>query len=668
MKLTSLLLLLFTFLTFSYGKEYKLIQSDTTKSLHNYGLFFHLGKNYYKPKFQDLDEVASCCPEFQSGEGMGINFGGIYEYEFSKIVSFGSRLGYYALNGELSALQSQLVNIDGKSVKGLFVHQLSTDLSYLSLEPLANFNLLNNFSVHTGFVAGFYSILSNYEHFEKIIEPSAGTFENGKRTRLVNDGILEKTSDFVFAFSLGISYKFPLDKKNAFTGNLELFFNPYLTDLYETRYWKADVLRLGLAVKYNPVEIIDLYEEIPEIIPDKIVKIEKTYHIEADILAKATDKFNREYDVEEVLVEQNLSNDFRPLLPYIFFAENNYTLDDKYSKLTTIETEKFNLAQIKKLSVIETYYHLLNIVGFRMKMFPDSKIILEGSNDGNNEKNNIELSENRAITVRNYLENVWDIERKRMTIKYRNLPSNYSNTDHSDGNEENRRVEIIPDNWNIIAPIEINDTLTTITPSIIHYYPSIKSDTTIKDGTISIESSKKKRINYSEFQNKNFYVWKPDLTDFVSSPEHIFYKIDAENIIGQNANSDKKKMKVIYKTISKKIRNIENGKFVDRYMLVYFQFDKFRLSEVNSNIIRMIKEKLDDDSEIFVTGYTDRTGTEEHNLRLSTERASTVSEFFINNNVKYEGFGIDLNTFNNDTPEGRFYSRRVDIRIETPMK
>ncbi len=653
---------------FLFGSEQILSYSDTSYSNHNYGLFFHIGLNIHKPLFKDLDEVFSCCPEFNQGDGLSINFGAIYEYNLNQRFSIGSRLGYYSLMGELTALENKLLNDNGLAVNGHFEHHLKTDLSYIEFEPMLNINLLNNISIHTGFLAGFLKIFSNYNHYELIIKPNTGTYENGSRTRLVNNGTLEKTTNYVFALSLAMSYKFQLNQKKTINGNIELFYNPYLTHLYETRNWKVDVLRFGIAIKYNPVEIIDNYRIIPEIITDVIVKKEVSKSIKADIFAKATDEYGNEFNAEKVKVIHNLADEFRPLLPYIFFDENSYQLNEKYQRLTSEETENFDLNKLKDSSIIGTYYHILNIIGFRMNNIADSKIIIAGANDGLNEKNIANLSENRAITIRNYLENVWNINRNRITIKAVNLPNNPSNSDHSDGNEENRRVEFIPENWTIIAPVEINDTTINITPDLIKFYPIIKSDTTIIDANIHFESSNNYNISYSNFNNKEYFQWKPNLEDFANFPSTINYEINAENQIGQTSNSEQKQLDVIYSSISKNLRNIENGKYVDRYSLVYFQFDKSRLSVVNDNIIRLIQKRLEPDSEIFVVGFTDRTGTGNYNSGLSSQRAKTVSEYFKNNIVQFYGSGIDIQTFDNNTPEGRFYSRRVEIRVETPIK
>jgi len=75
--------------------------------------------------------------------------------------------------------------------------------------------------------------------------------------------------------------------------------------------------------------------------------------------------------------------------------------------------------------------------------------------------------------------------------------------------------------------------------------------------------------------------------------------------------------------------------------------------------------------EVNVSGHTDNTGSENHNLNLSTLRAEIVSEYLVSKGVPYkkviyEGFGSSRPVAGNDTPEGRGKNRRVEILIQNP--
>lgn len=74
------------------------------------------------------------------------------------------------------------------------------------------------------------------------------------------------------------------------------------------------------------------------------------------------------------------------------------------------------------------------------------------------------------------------------------------------------------------------------------------------------------------------------------------------------------------------------------------------------------------DMKLSIEGHTDSTGSEEFNLRLSTERARTVYEFLISQGVsperlKYQGFGSSQPVAPNDTEANRAKNRRVEVIV-----
>ena len=75
--------------------------------------------------------------------------------------------------------------------------------------------------------------------------------------------------------------------------------------------------------------------------------------------------------------------------------------------------------------------------------------------------------------------------------------------------------------------------------------------------------------------------------------------------------------------------------------------------------------------EVEVTGHTDNTGAESHNVVLSTRRAEGVADYLVNHGaifdqVSFEGFGSSRPITGNETPQGRSRNRRVEIRLHDP--
>lgn len=74
------------------------------------------------------------------------------------------------------------------------------------------------------------------------------------------------------------------------------------------------------------------------------------------------------------------------------------------------------------------------------------------------------------------------------------------------------------------------------------------------------------------------------------------------------------------------------------------------------------------DTNINIFGYTDSTGTVEHNLKLSEQRAASVKSYLVGKGIKSSrftttGMGIADPVATNETAEGRTQNRRVEFGI-----
>lgn len=73
--------------------------------------------------------------------------------------------------------------------------------------------------------------------------------------------------------------------------------------------------------------------------------------------------------------------------------------------------------------------------------------------------------------------------------------------------------------------------------------------------------------------------------------------------------------------------------------------------------------------QVSVSGHTDSTGTERHNVGLSTRRAQVVTEYMVRKGVDlgritFEGFGSSRPLAPNRTETGRKKNRRVEILLK----
>lgn len=106
---------------------------------------------------------------------------------------------------------------------------------------------------------------------------------------------------------------------------------------------------------------------------------------------------------------------------------------------------------------------------------------------------------------------------------------------------------------------------------------------------------------------------------------------------------------------------------IENYRLITFEFDRPELKQASLKIVEMIKRSIKQNSEVDITGYTDRLGDDVHNSELSIKRANATSKALNTPINKVTGAGETLTLYPNDLPEGRFYCRTVEVQVKTPI-
>jgi outer membrane protein OmpA-like peptidoglycan-associated protein len=103
---------------------------------------------------------------------------------------------------------------------------------------------------------------------------------------------------------------------------------------------------------------------------------------------------------------------------------------------------------------------------------------------------------------------------------------------------------------------------------------------------------------------------------------------------------------------------------------ILFDVDKADLKDESKTELAELATILNkyEDTNILLVGYTDSTGSDEHNLELSRARAHSVSDYLAVQNVDparftVQGLGKEHPVASNDTPEGRAENRRVEVAI-----
>jgi outer membrane protein OmpA-like peptidoglycan-associated protein len=103
---------------------------------------------------------------------------------------------------------------------------------------------------------------------------------------------------------------------------------------------------------------------------------------------------------------------------------------------------------------------------------------------------------------------------------------------------------------------------------------------------------------------------------------------------------------------------------------IFYEVDSWQLKKESAAELNKLCNLLKENKElkIEIGGYTDATGSNEHNLSLSEKRALSVVDFLISNGVsserlQYKGFGNASPVGDNVTSEGRKLNRRTEVQI-----
>jgi outer membrane protein OmpA-like peptidoglycan-associated protein len=676
-----IILLVILFPLFAFSSE----EIDTTALLEEYrlrpkfGLYSHYNLNYHFTDFSGLGNT-NCCPGFDYGSGYSFSLGALAEMplekyfktSFSKKSEISLRFGYSGYDGELLRTETEDIIVDGVSRLGEFTHLFNFNYGTIGIEPALIYKVMPDLRLY----GGFRLALNTYNHYyqiERITDPpDRGTFVNGFTTRNEDDGEIQNVQQFQYALIFGAGYEFPLNTRGSLFIQPESFYTLNLSPIIKDNSWLTHNIRFGVSLKYKqplpppPKPDPPLSPPLPGVpfpseLPDAFVDINA---VQVDSTGKRNDNFN-------IKVEDFVSLNMRPLLNYVFFDDSSSVLPPRYNMLSKSQTSDFNLDNLQGLDALETYYHVLNIIGMRMRMMPDTKVNLIGNNSNSGaEKGNIELSKDRAESVKNYLVNIWEIKPERISVTARNLPKQPTRQDEPEGVEENRRVEIIPDDWKLVESVVTTDTMRVVSNSKIEFIPEMNSSVGIKNWNFKANLK-----NSTVFEKRGYeppekkYQW--EITNKSKLPlesGNIEYQLFATDSLGQTFNSKLKNIPVEQLTVDRKrLERIDDKEF-EYYSLILFDFGTTNLGSQHRSVVDIVKNRISEKAKVYIYGYSDRLGDEEINERISNQRARSVARRMNIPGAVVEGKGESELLYNNDLPEGRFYCRTVQIIIETPVE
>jgi len=684
-----------------------------------YGIVGGYNSNQHKADFRALPGVPNCCPLFHDGSGNGLAFGLLYELPLQNSLLFGARIDYSTESGTLKEQEPIRVMVNGIGQDGAFEHTVDATIATLGIEPYLSYHLFGGLFVSAGVRTSLFAN-AKYDQKEEIVQPaSTGTFldSNGNdshsRIRNANSGDIPQATSLFFQAIGGLQYELPMNAKHTLLLVPGVSYAFALNDIVSGITWKPNTIRAELAIKYSPIDELPikiLYDTVYE--RDTITKTDRSFaqrtvslqgkdqflnvinapgtrteqtvwkehylqqipdphDITAQLSVAGLDDNNNEEPIATLRIEEFLSTNAHPLLGYIFFDEGKGTLASRYVAISSSDASSYKLQNLFSLDALGIHHNVLNIIGYRMQQYPTAKLTLTGCNSNENvEANNTALSEERTKTIRDYFINVWKIDPSRLITNARNLPEKPSNPRSVDGQQENRRVEIASDVPEVLDVFLANDTIRTPNPPQLRFKLNTASSIGVADWTLNVLQGSRLLKQYKgSGQAPSVIDWdlannQSNIPRF-SEPVRIF--LETHNSKGDLAvDSSILPTQVI--TVEQKKARKKGDVVIDRYNLVLFDFGKADITAAHKRIISLVNKRIKPESSINIDGYTDRSGSAAGNAKLATNRAQSTADAMGRNDAVVKGIGEARLLYPNDTPEGRFYCRTVQITVKTPVK
>ncbi len=682
--------------------------SDTIPAVRaRYGVYGHYIQNRHIASFRQLPGVSYYNPLFGDETGDSYGFGILYEIPFPgrEKLYMQLRLGYALQKGDFTVSDITQVEFENTIYDAIVEYNLETQIGELLLEPLIRYDLYKGVSLLGGFNMGYVSS-SDFNRYEQLNEAENITFRDGSKERFRQSGEIQELSKFRAGLIIGAAYDISFDKMNSFILSPEVSYNHSLTEQSELIDWKTHIFRAGISLKYSPVpviqvekfkqkEIIDTVkietEEIAEnrflrgqirteidtietdeekIITEYFMRTDTVYSkIEKPLIVYTTDVSAVDVNgnpVDRIKIEEFRSTQMHPLLNYIFFDENQTELPERYIRISEYETDDFDEQNLFGLSTMEVYYNLLNIIGSRMKKYPDAGLTLTAVNDGSGVKGGI--TGQRTNAVASYLIHIWNIDSDRIKIKNITSPGRLSNTKTKEGIEENRRVEIKSNNSKILEPVILKNSVKTVSrPETIIF--NAKTSSNIGRYDINIFENDNEIYSFSSDSGENPEISTEVLGRHITkNNEKLYYQITGFTP-DTTVSSYRRSIDVKRETVEMKDMG-DRGERIDEFRLILFDYNSSSIDSKNRQIISYIRDHIKElvrntksEPEVIIYGHTDITGDEDYNMSLSRKRALSVKSALGFDDAEVKALGETHLLYDNSLPEGRFYCRTVVVEV-----
>jgi outer membrane protein OmpA-like peptidoglycan-associated protein len=180
----------------------------------------------------------------------------------------------------------------------------------------------------------------------------------------------------------------------------------------------------------------------------------------------------------------------------------------------------------------------------------------------------------------------------------------------------------------------------------------------------NIETDKQVVSSWSDTYSGSFLVCLPVGNSYalsVQKPGYLFYS-ESFDLEGVNDVENPQQLMVYLSPIKPGEKTVLKN--------IFFDSDSYELKKESFAELNTLVEMLVNNSglKVEIGGHTDNVGSEEYNLSLSKNRAKSVRDYLVQQNIKaeslsYRGYGFSEPIADNSTDKGRAQNRRTEIKV-----
>jgi outer membrane protein OmpA-like peptidoglycan-associated protein len=668
----------------------------------NLGLVQHQG-------IFSIPESPVCCAPYEGATGATFSLSLFARHEITKHMRLTLRGTFVPMNGSFT--QDQKILVTGGQ-QALTRSYLDTKMNWLGGEFLLDFRVVDPLRIMGGVSFGSY-LSPTYSQKEILIEPSTGTFENGRRERneTTNQNLIGIVSPAIGAV-VGVGYDIPMTENHSVVMTPELLYTIPFSKNIDALDWTTNLLRAGVSVAFTmnapeppiPVErrreefvdslLVELEPDAEEsrvrgidrivldtVVGSELVTItERAYRTDtvfyprppeltATIKARAVEASGALKDVFTINVSTQYVTEALPVLPAVFFDPQTITISPRYHQVE--KGADFKLSDVAPRTTA-VHRDILNIIGERMQKNPNFSVRLRGTADPTTESSDCDLAQKRANAVKEYLIRVWGIADSRIAVQSGGscAPDRPTRRLSEEGYAENRRVEIFSDNLDLLASVakrRFNEAR-TVDPPRLQFDPTGTSTRFVTDWELEATSGAQQLFAQSGKGLPSVTMQDLSITvaDKMRSGEPVDVRLKINGIRRSTASATTQLV------VKKDTMNTE----LERLTLTLFEVASDEISTIAEEQIRTFVENVPTGSTVIVRGFADMLGNAEFNKKLSQKRADAVCETikkYLRKKVDIQCNDITTDKFppgieSYATPEERFLSRTVQIEVKKTRK